>query len=308
MSFKSQGGKKWIAILFGGTVFLSLVFWWWGGRGEQKTEDRRQKIEKNLVTPTPTSTPVPTVIKSSEITQDFSNLVKDLKGVYSFSAYNLGSKQSYGVRENEVFPAASLMKLPVILTLYREAEAGRIDLETKYTLKKSDKQTGAGTMRYQPDGAVYTYRKMVELMGKQSDNTAFFVIRTLLGDEKIQKTISGLGMVKTSLANFETTASDIGLFFRKLYSGSVVTRQNRDEILGFLTETFDESRIPAGVPKGTRVAHKVGTDIGVISDGGIVFGQQPFVLVIMSKDVLEAEAKEVLPKISSAVWEFENKP
>jgi len=51
----------------------------------------------------------------------------------------------------------------------------------------------------------------------------------------------------------------------------------------------------------------VGTDIGVISDAGIVFGKRPFIVVIMSSDVLEKEAKEVLPEIVKAVWEFESK-
>ena len=88
-------------------------------------------------------------------------------------------------------------------------------------------------------------------------------------------------MTKTSLVKNETTPADVGLFFRKLYAGSIVSREHRDEILGYLTETFDESRIPAGVPEGTRVAHKIGIEIGIISDAGIVFSQKPFILVIM---------------------------
>ncbi|MFZ5365895.1 MAG: serine hydrolase [Patescibacteria group bacterium] len=297
---KPKGGGKWIFALFAGSIILSLSLWVYGSL---KTGTGFQKIISPQILPTPSPTPV--LKKTTEVTLKISDLTKNLKGNYGVYVYNLTTKQSYGILENEVFPAASLIKLPVFLTLYQEAEAGRIDLETKYTLKNSDKQPGAGGMQYKPAGTVYTYRQMAELMGKQSDNTAFYVLRRILGDEKIQKIINDLGMTKTSLAKNETSPSDLGLFFRKLYGGLVVSREHRDEILGYLTETFDETRIPVGVPDGIRVAHKVGTEIGIISDAGIVFSQKPFILVIMSKEVLEKEAKEVLPKITKEVWEFE---
>jgi beta-lactamase class A len=69
-----------------------------------------------------------------------------------------------------------------------------------------------------------------------------------------------------------------------------------------LTGTIWEDRIPAGVPEGIRVSHKVGTEIGVLADAGIVFAPKPYVLVIMSKDVLEKEAKQALPEISRVIW------
>lgn len=301
-SKRVKGGGKWIFALFAGSIILSLGLW---AYGNLKTGTGFQKIISPQIIPTPTPTPIPK--KTTEVIDKVKDLVKNLKGAYGVYVFNLTTKQSYGVLENEVFPAASLIKLPVFLTLYQEAEAGRIDLETKYTLKNSDKQTGAGGMQYKPAGTVYTYRQVAELTGKQSDNTAFFVLRKILGDEKIQKTINDLGMTKTSLSKNETTPQDLGLFFRKLYAGSVVGREHRDEILSFLTETFDESRIPVGVPEGTRVAHKIGTDIGVISDAGIVFAQKPFILVILSKDALEKETLETLPEITMIVWEFESK-
>ena len=62
-----------------------------------------------------------------------------------------------------------------------EAEKGSLDLETKYTLKDSDKVGGAGSLAGESAGTVLTYRDLVRLMGKQSDNTAFNVMSGLLG-------------------------------------------------------------------------------------------------------------------------------
>jgi len=302
---KSEG-RKWVLVLLVFTFVASLGFWIWGEVQGGRTGIISPVGEKTTTISKREEEP-PKVQKDTKATEDkIRELVKDSKGTYGIYVYNLTDKQSFGLNQDEVFPAASLIKLPVILALYKKAEKGEIELETKYVLKEADKRTGAGIIQYKPAGTVYTYRKLAELMGQQSDNTAFQVIRSLLGDEEIQKTIDNLGMSKTSLSKNETSPMDIGLFFRKFYSQSILTRNHRDEILDYLTKTAFEDRIPAGVPEEVRVAHKIGTETGSFSDAGIVFGQKPFILVILSKDALEKEALEALPEITKIVWEFES--
>jgi len=301
---KSEG-RKWVLALLVFTFVASLGFWLWGQR-ETNWSGIISPVGKKTENSTNEKPATQRTQKETEGTENkIKELVKDLKGTYGVYVYNLTEKQGFGINQDEVFPAASLIKLPVILTLYQEAEAGKIDLESEYVLRAKDKLTGAGVIQYKPVGTVYTYRKLAELMCQQSDNTAFNVVRQLLGDEKIQATINNLGMTKTSLAENETSPADIGLFFRKFYSGSVLSRNHRDEIVDYLTKTAFEDRIPAGVPEGTKVAHKIGNETGSFSDAGIVFGSPPFVLVILSKDALEKEALEALPEITKIVWGFE---
>lgn len=302
---KSEG-RKWVLVLLVFTFVASLGFWIWGEVQGGRTGIISPVGEKTTTISKREEEP-PKVQKDTKATEDkIRELVKDSKGTYGIYVYNLTDKQSFGLNQDEVFPAASLIKLPVTLALYQKAEKGEIELETKYVLKEADKRTGAGIIQYKPAGTVYTYRKLAELMGQQSDNTAFQVIRSLLGDEEIQKTIDNLGMSKTSLSKNETSPMDIGLFFRKFYSQSLLTRNHRDEILDYLTKTAFEDRIPAGVPEEVRVAHKIGNETGSFSDAGIVFGKEPFILVILSREALEKEALKVLPEITKAVWEFEN--
>ncbi|MBM3209508.1 serine hydrolase [Candidatus Shapirobacteria bacterium] len=240
--------------------------------------------------------------KAKVIKEKLATLVSPFSGTYGIYIYNFTTGEELGIRENEVFPAASLIKLPVFAAFYQEAERGGLSLNTKYQILNTDKVAGAGSMYYAKPGTVYTYKEMLELMGKQSDNTAFNVFVKLLGKEKIQQAIDSLGMRRTSFAKNETTPAEVGLFFRKLYQGNLVNRENREELLSYLTKTAWEERIPAGVPEGVRVSHKVGTEIGVIADGGIVFAPKPYILVIMSKDVIEKEAKELLPRISGLIY------
>ncbi len=243
--------------------------------------------------------------RAKEVVSSFKEKIKELSGVYGFYVFRLTEGSSYGVSEKEKFQAASLVKLPVILAFYIEDEKGTIDLETKYKLKEEDKVGGAGSLFSEPAGTVLTYRDLVRYMGKQSDNTAYNIALDVLGEEKVKSVISEIGMTNTSLENNETTPYDIGLLFRKLWQGDIVSRKDRDEILGFLTDTIYEEWLVAGIPSRVKVAHKYGREVHVVNDAGIVYADEHFVLVMMSKGVVEREADEVFPELARIVYEGE---
>ncbi len=315
---KPGSGRRVIIGLFLTTVVVSLGFWL-----KAEIPAFWEKITSPLVI---SDIPLQKKFDPSSVLTEIENLTKDLRGNYGVYVYQLDGKNEYGIHQGEIFPAASLMKLPVMLTLYQEAQLRRaagiasgdarqgsagqasVDfLETKYKLTEKDKINGAGILQGKPVGSIYTYRQLAEFMGQYSDNTANDVLIRILGADKIQQTIDKLGMRKTSLKKYETTPEDVGMFFRQLYQGGVVNKENQDEILRFLSKTAFEEWMPAGLANDIRVAHKIGKDIGTFSDAGIIFAQKPFVLVIMSKNAKEKEAQEILPKITKAVWEFENK-
>ncbi len=253
-----------------------------------------------------TSSKSETKFDATLVLKKIQNLTQSSRGKYGFYIYRFKDKKSYGFYQSETFPAASLMKLPLILCLYQEVEKGKLSLETKYILQEKDKVLGAGILQGKPAGSVYSYRQLIEYMGQYSDNTAFKVIRRILGDEKIQKVIDDLGMSKTSLAEFETSPGDIGLLFQKVYEGEVISESHQSEFLKFLTKTAYENWLPAGLPQGIKIVHKIGKDQGTFSDGGIIFSSKPYVLVVTSKEAREDEANEILPAISRSVWEWES--
>lgn len=259
--------------IFLATVFLSLFF---------SFKAELPKIKRKITSPLIISSlPKEKRFDPTSVLGEIQTLTDNLAGTYGVYVYRLADKREYGVNQEKIFPAASLMKLPVMLLTYQEAEVGKLNLAD--------------------------YRGLLEVMGQRSDNAAYNRLVKYFGQEKIQQLITSLGMEGTFLAKDDTTPEDIGLFFRKLYQENLVNQVNREEILSFLTETIFEERIPAGVPENVRVSHKIGTEIGSYSDAGIIFAPKPFVLVIMSKNANELEAKEVLPKITKTVWEWEQK-
>lgn len=243
--------------------------------------------------------------KSEKVVIKFNALTKDLSGVYGLYVVRLENGSSYGVNEDEIFEAASLIKLPVMVAMYMEEEAGNLDLEEKYTLKETDKIGGSGSLSGKPAGYTLTYRDLIRLMGKQSDNTAFNIARNLLGEEKINEVINQIGTTNTSLETNETTPHDVGIYFEELWKGNIISLENSDELLEFMTDTIYEDHLAAGVLENIPVAHKYGREVHVVNDAGIVMADRPFVLVIMSKGVVESEADETFPELTRVVYGVE---
>ena len=209
-------------------------------------------------------------VMKDKIIKEFEEKTNKLSGVYALYVINLDSNYSFGVNENEIMQAASLIKLPVMALVYKE------NLEEKYG-------------------------GLVEAMGKRSDNTAFNTLVKYFGEEKVQSYTASLGMDKTSLAKNKTTAKDVGIFFQKLYKGQILPETDKNKIVDSLTDTIYEKWIVAGIPEDVRVVHKYGREIHVINDAGIIFANKPFVLVLMSDGIVEMEADKILPELAGIV-------
>ena len=244
--------------------------------------------------------------KADKVSSEFREVTRKLSGVYTFFVINLESGFSYGLGQDEILQAASLIKLPTMAGMYMEAEAGRLSLDEVYTLRNEDKVAGSGSLYGKPAGTKLTYRELIEYMGQESDNTAYRAVLNILGEERVKEIINEIGMVETSLDENETTPEDIGLFFRKLWGGNLISERNRDELLGYMTGTIYEEWLVAGIPENVRVAHKYGRELHVVNDAGIVFAQKPFVVVIMTKGVVESEADEIFPELTRIIYSAES--
>ncbi len=248
--------------------------------------------------------------KSVKVLSEIEDITKNLSGIYGVYVVRLNDESNYGVNEDEVFQAASLIKLPVMIGMYQEAESGRISLESKYKLKEGDKLGGAGSLYNKPIGYEITYRNLIRLMAKESDNTAFNVCRKLLGDERIEAIIDEMGMTKTSLTENETTPRDIGILLKQLWDESLINSKNTGELLGYMTNTLYEKWLPKGISGNVKIAHKVGIETHIINDAGIIYSGNnsntaPYILTVMSKGIVEKQADESLPEISKLVFDAE---
>jgi len=241
--------------------------------------------------------------ENAEFITEFKNVTENLSGIYGFSATNLHTGEKFGLHEDEVFQAASLIKLPMMSFMFEESEEKRLNLEGEHTLQEEDKVAGSGSLYYEDVGKVVTNRKLIELMGKQSDNTAFNIAINILGETELVDYIAEIGMRNTNYAKNETTTRDIANLFEKLWEGRLVKQENRDDLFDYLTDTIYENHLAAGIKDGIKVSHKYGRELHVVNDAGIVFSSKPYVVVIMSKGVVESEADEIFPRLTKIIHE-----
>ncbi len=226
---------------------------------------------------------------------------KKLSGTYAFSYIRLDDGFSFGLNDSVKMNAASLMKIPVLIAYFKSYEKGEVNLEEQYVLANSDKQIGSGSLSGKPAGTKITYKELVYLMGKESDNTAMKIVSSKIGEEKIKAVIKEAGMINTDYSEWETTASDMAELFYKLYKGDLVSQKSKDMILDSITNTIYENVIPAGIDDNIKIAHKYGRELHIIHDAGIIFGKEPYVLAVMSKSILDKEGEVFIPQIVSLI-------
>lgn len=233
-------------------------------------------------------------------------LLEGLGGNYGVYVKKLSDAGEFGINEGTVFLAASVIKLPILVAYYQAVDEGRLKADKVYVLKGEDRvEYGAGSMQNQAEGREYRYKEIAWLVANQSDNMgAQIMIGWLGGEKKIDGMIRSWGLEKTSIKENETTPKEIGKLFEQLDEGELISEESREELFESLTNTVLEDRIPAGVPTGVEVVHKFGSEEGVVNDCGIVDGDEPYVICVLSTEVNDGEAQEVLPKISRVVWEW----
>lgn len=213
--------------------------------------------------------------------KEFKDMTNDYSGIYSFYIYDINGDYYYGLNHQEVMQAASLIKLPVMYTAYKEFESGSLSREENTPL--------------------------LEAMGKRSDNGSFIKMVNILGKEKINKNIAELGMSKTSLSENTTTPEEMGIFFKKLYKNELMGSKDTKELQSFMTDTIFEEWLKPGIPEDIKLVHKYGRELHSVSDAGIVFSKKPFVMVIMTDGVIEREADELIPKLSKLLYDSHTK-
>lgn len=115
-------------------------------------------------------------------------------GIVGVAATQLGTGRHIGYRENELFPTASVIKLPLLVTLYEDAIAGRIDLSERVTYREDTRVAGSGVLQFLDDGLNPTLRDLSVLMMSVSDNTATDLLFDRVGKTRIESTMGRLGL------------------------------------------------------------------------------------------------------------------
>ena len=231
------------------------------------------------------------------------------------------------VRANEVFAAASIIKLPVMLTAYRAIEAGNASLDEYITLLPGDITEGAPILGNAHSGQRWPIGTLISAMIKYSDNIASNALISHFGFTTINAVIGKVGMTHTKLARHfagtvppgrrnlnVTSPHDIGLLLYQIERGAhegiptvASPASCRAMIQTMLGQAYREM-IPTGVKRNVPIANKTGELDYVRSDAAIVdpLSEAPYILVILTRDLeypglAYGEIAEVAQRVDNAM-------
>ena len=120
-------------------------------------------------------------------------LLKETNATFGISIRHLESREEVRIRADEPFQMASVFKVPILLTLFEQVHAGRIDLTTRIALTEEERVPGSGILQELDPGLPVTIKDLATLMTIVSDNMATDVLLGMLGKDAVQDTVRRLG-------------------------------------------------------------------------------------------------------------------
>ncbi len=231
----------------------------------------------------------PSIVRAGSIDDALARIARYSSGTFGLYARKLGSGSAILYNAEEIFPAASIIKLCIFLCLYQYSEHHPGVFDQTRTLERDDFVGGSEILDAYPIGGTISIGKLARAMIEQSDNTASNVLISYLGFDRITATIKGVGLKHTQLhrhfmdyaaimhhSENLTTPHDMGTLLYAIERGAhegirtVASPESCRAMIDIMLNQEDRDKIYRGLPKGTALANKTGEIDGVRNDVGIV--------------------------------------
>jgi beta-lactamase class A len=257
-------------------------------------------------------------------------------GIIGVAYHDLESGDTLYLNADDSFHAASTMKVPVMIELFRKIDAGKLRLDQEVPLANEFKSIVDGSpyslnpgddsdsSAYLKVGSRVTVRELIDRMITRSSNLATNALIALadakqadadahaLGARNI-RVLRGVEDTKAFQAglNNTTTARDLAVLLEAIETGRAASRASCDAMRDILLRQEFSAEIPAGLPPGTRVAHKTGWITGVLHDAAIIYppNRKPYVLVVLTRGIPDEKvARALIVDVSRMVYASTVKP
>ncbi|AFY91703.1 serine hydrolase [Chamaesiphon minutus] len=215
------------------------------------------------------------------------------------------------------FPAASTIKLPILMALFQAVDAGKIKLDEKLTVRR-DLITGGSGRLQNSRGAKLSVLQTATKMIVISDNTATNMIIDRLGGRKaLNSKFKSWGLRKTvlnrMLGDFKgtntTSPADLVRLSALLAKRQLITETSRSKVLDILNQTANRKLLPAGLGKGAAIAHKTGTLGRLIGDAGIIEmpnGKLYLAGIFVKRSFNDVRARDFVQAVSKLTYNYIN--
>lgn len=245
-------------------------------------------------------------------------IVNRSSGVMGLVAKDLTGGEQFAIQADFTFPQGSAIKIPILMEVYKQANAGKFNLKDLLWINKKDQVGGSGILQVLGDHtSQLSIYDLSVLMIMLSDNTATNILIDLIGMENVNQTMASLGLQHTVLQrkmmdtaargrgdeNLSTPAEAARLM-EILYRGEFISSDVCEEILGIL-KISKEGSIRAALPAEIAVAFKPGGIPGVATEWAIVYlEERPYIVTIMGNYGLEEEFHAAMERISRILYDY----
>lgn len=231
---------------------------------------------------------------------------------------DLARNQEWTYHADDLFPSASLIKVPVMVGVFEKIKRGDLSLNSRLKLRRRTRMGGSGHIKWQRDGTFFTVRKLLDKLIHDSDNTAMRILIDEIGMGYLQREFPKMGLVYTEIypeglslssgrVRYEnyTTPREMGQLFEKIYRGQMVNGFASELMLEILKGHNRRARLAKELPVGWEIAHKTGLLRRACHDAGIVFSPEgDYVLVTLTgRNGNYHSAKGLITKLGAITYE-----
>lgn len=248
----------------------------------------------------------------------------------SLAFKDLQTGEALFIKEKDMVHAASTMKVPVLIEIFKQAEDGKFRLDDRIVVKNEfhsivdgsqfslNKEDDSDPEIYGLIGTSLTIRELAERMITVSSNLATNILIELVGPENVMSTLELLGIRRMRVLrgvedgkafergwNNQTDAHDLLRVMEAIASGKVGSLPSCREMTLILEKQKFRDGIPAGVPAGVPVGNKTGSITGMEHDAAIVFppGRRPYILVVLTRGAKSSEEGErLIARLSGLIY------
>lgn len=268
-------------------------------------------------------------VDTHSLVEKLDSLIAKSGAEVSIAFLDLETAQQFFIHPVEMH-AASLMKVPVMIEVFLQAEQGKFSLEDKIMVVNEFKSIVDGTPYslsatedsdpdiYEYIGTELTILELVHRMITVSSNLATNILIELVDAKNVMETLEALNIHNMKVLrgvedikayekdlNNRTDALSMMQVMSSIAEGKAGTKEACQEMIGILLQQKHRNKIPAGIPEGIKVANKTGSITRVDHDAAIVFpeGRRPYILVVLTRGVEKREdAEKLIADLSKIVY------
>ncbi len=262
----------------------------------------------------------------NHLKQKLEKITSKEQGNWAIVVEDLDKNERFSINGTHRYYAASIIKLPIMATVFSLVDHGRLSLNERIEVKQENIVGGSGVLQYLSPSVNLTLYDLIILMIIQSDNTATNIIIEKVGKKKIQDTMKEIGMVHSSFYNklmtipVKTegrnmiTANDVSILLERFAKGKfsshyaceqMITIMKRQQI-HYLTACFPEN---GSEIIGTRpfwmFASKTGSVTETYHDTGILYvGSRTVTITVLSEQCNKNRALHTLSKVGKEIFNY----